>query len=371
MYHLLGEETFQKAIRFYIKDRHLNSTTSNDLYNIFSRVITEVSSEKDAMLFVNTTRCLVENPETPLITIVQDESQKHLFLTKHIIGDSKRDGDTNFQLPINIAFKSNLTFNDTKPTQWFLKEQGSLLIGYENVEWHIINKQQAYFYRVAYDYPNYMLLIQELNGPNYTIIPPETRAQLIDDGLELVFTSDIQITIQMGMLNYLQQEVDYIPWIAGFKSLKYFYETYCGNHLFHRLIFFGQAIMKKAYLAHRITYHYNPSNHIFNLFSGQISAMACRYELFECTNDAIHMFKNTNYDHIPPNIRYAVYCSGLRNSSNSLNIALNRLSELARTQDDYLKNHNEILDILSALGCVNDNNNLDGYVLYYIFSWSE
>lgn len=77
------------------------------------------------------------------------------------------------------------------------------------------------YYRVNYDKENWKLLNDYLNSNNYTKLSPITRAQLIDDALNLARVGLLPYDVALNLTLYLRREVDYIPWQTTFRNLNF------------------------------------------------------------------------------------------------------------------------------------------------------
>lgn len=79
-------------------------------------------------------------------------------------------------------------------------------------DWIVANLQESGYYRVNYDENNWRLLTEELQGDNFEVIHLLNRAQLIDDSLNLARAGIIPYATAFGILEYLEKEIDYVPW---------------------------------------------------------------------------------------------------------------------------------------------------------------
>lgn len=77
------------------------------------------------------------------------------------------------------------------------------------------------YYRVNYDEENWKLLNDYLNSNNYTELSPITRAQLIDDALNLARVNQLLYDVALNLTLYLHKEVDYMPWQTTFRNLNF------------------------------------------------------------------------------------------------------------------------------------------------------
>jgi aminopeptidase N len=77
------------------------------------------------------------------------------------------------------------------------------------------------FYRVNYDENNWNLLINYLESEDYEKIPPVNRAQLLDDALNLARAGVLNYSTALNLTQYLEKEVDYIPWYSALSAFSF------------------------------------------------------------------------------------------------------------------------------------------------------
>jgi aminopeptidase N len=82
------------------------------------------------------------------------------------------------------------TLDDVLPTSYFL-----------------VNLKQTGYYRVQYDEANWMLIANELSHGNFSAIPPNSRAMLIDDAAVFFENKILNIRILLELLKYLEHDV--------------------------------------------------------------------------------------------------------------------------------------------------------------------
>ncbi len=88
--------------------------------------------------------------------------------------------------------------------------------------------------RVNYDKENWKK-ISNLLQQNHSAIHRTNRAQILDDSFALARAGHLEYPIALETTEYLQQEVDYIPWSAALKSFSYIGRMLartsdCGEH---------------------------------------------------------------------------------------------------------------------------------------------
>lgn len=78
------------------------------------------------------------------------------------------------------------------------------------------------YYRVNYDYTNWVRLSKVLNSVQYTNIHVLNRAQLIDDAYHLILENSIELSSDLffDLVGYLKHEEDHIPWYSMARILE-------------------------------------------------------------------------------------------------------------------------------------------------------
>ncbi|XP_029154998.1 thyrotropin-releasing hormone-degrading ectoenzyme-like [Nylanderia fulva] len=131
-------------------------------------------------------------------------------------------------IPITFTTEASLNFNNF--THHFLNlyvsQDLKLLLPFKEGGWMIFNIQQVGYYRVNYDDENWRRISSYLKSDNYTKIHVLNRAQIIDDAFHLMIANQLQTHIFWNLIEYLQQEEDYIAWYPMFKALEYMYGTF-------------------------------------------------------------------------------------------------------------------------------------------------
>jgi len=87
----------------------------------------------------------------------------------------------------------------------------------------ILASRFAGYYRVNYDSRNWQLLGDHLlNSPLQNELPPVTRAQLLDDALNLARGRILGYDVALNMTRYLAtKEMDFVPWKSFHEHLRF------------------------------------------------------------------------------------------------------------------------------------------------------
>ena len=88
------------------------------------------------------------------------------------------------------------------------------------------------YYRVNYDENNWDLLINFLKSDNFKEIPPVNRAQLLDDSLNLARAGVLPYGTALELAEYLEKEVDYIPWHSALTDFTFLNLRLTGHEVY-------------------------------------------------------------------------------------------------------------------------------------------
>lgn len=133
---------------------------------------------------------------------------------------SEVESENLWWIPISYTTQSSPNFNDIGANFWIEGERSVTIsnetapVQWTDEDWIIANLQETGYYRVNYDEHNWGLLIEQLQDDDFEVIHAVNRAQLIDDALNLARADIIPYETAFRLLEYLQQELDYVPWDA-------------------------------------------------------------------------------------------------------------------------------------------------------------
>jgi len=60
-----------------------------------------------------------------------------------------------------------------------------------------------------------------LQSDDYTKIHPLNRAQIIDDAFFFMVSGQLDIMMSLNLIDYLSEEIDFIPWYSIFQALRF------------------------------------------------------------------------------------------------------------------------------------------------------
>ncbi|CRL06584.1 CLUMA_CG019460, isoform A [Clunio marinus] len=218
----IGPSTFTKGISNYLELMAELSAIPEDLYASIQFAVNE-----DYPVDPPNVGVIMNSWEFqsgfPLITVTREGNR--LVFTQSRFYYGNETSDELWWVPINYVVASNPDFTESLPDLW-MDQQPTVILNSANAtkpwtqnDWIVVNIQETFYYRVNYEEDLWNLLINQLNGNDSNVIHLLNRAQLIDDSLNIARAGMISYEIPFAILEYLQREVDYVPWSAANRGL--------------------------------------------------------------------------------------------------------------------------------------------------------
>lgn len=208
--------TWRKGLFNFLNDRAFNYYNADHLYSALQRAVNE-DFPFNPVNVANIMRTWEFLPGFPLITVQRSENEIS-FHQERFFYDN-RTSDSIWWVPINYASASSPNFGVTRPDFWmgtrnFQLQRQSAPKPWAATDWIVVNLQQTGYYRVNYDDSLWSSIIAQLNAPGdgFHAINSLNRAQLIDDSFHLARAGKIGFDVMMRIMNYLERDVDYVPW---------------------------------------------------------------------------------------------------------------------------------------------------------------
>lgn len=198
MMHLfLGEDAFRWGVSNYLKKHKYGNAEQDNLWDC----LTEEAHKQDALPKSITVKQIMDawtlQTGYPIITVERDYDKGTADITQvRYLSDIHRvrsELETCWWVPLTYTTQMELDFNSTEPKAWLECDQHDNSITKtiddvpESNEWILFNIKFAGLYKVKYDPKNWDLLIDQLIGDKYDDINTISRAQLIDDALDLAW----------------------------------------------------------------------------------------------------------------------------------------------------------------------------------------
>lgn len=291
---------------------------------------------------------------SPMIHVIFEKDLKQFQITqkRYLNADSNNIDSSSWFIPLNFAHANNPNFSDTRITHYFENGTSVKIIPTENVddaEWFVFNKQQLGFYRVNYDFENWHNLIRVLNGENYQQIHVLNRAQIVDDVMNFAIDGHVDFDVALGVLMYLRQETDYLPWAAAVNYLDRLDYLLLGSDVHVMLHQFVSHLVSTLYVAHGV--HEKTGEEFLNKNAREIAInWSCRSGNARCLRDAYLQVHSsiTQEKSIPKPLEIAFLCNGIKGSGKAEEFVYYWRKMLDSTDQS------ERLRIIDGVACAND-----------------
>jgi len=316
----LGEDIFRWGVSDYLKDRAYNTATNADLFEFLTKEAKEKGKDIDLAGIMNT---WIKQLGYPVVTFDFDKtsntiklSQEHFLLDPSSV-DHRPESEFNYvwKVPISYVTDSDKDYeNDEHYKHWLNEETGQVTGVKTDSNWIIGNVMERFYYRVNYNQENWDALVGVLDT-NHEDIEVKNRAQLVDDSFNLGRAGIVNQTLFFDITQYLSDEEEYTPWWSASRGFSYINKMYSVT---------GEYGNFKNYMQNQFTPQYNRlgweesnSNHTEILMRSLVVQYACSFGVEDCVTKATDKFnqwmETPEVNSIPPNLRYAVYCTAIAN----------------------------------------------------------
>nr|CAD7438190.1 unnamed protein product [Timema bartmani] len=364
MYLFLGEDVFRKGVNQYIKDNLYGNARQDDLWEMLTTQAHTAGALPEDLTIKAIMDTWTLQTGFPVITAVRDYEHGTATVTqKRFLADVKTDDDDEVSssdescwiIPLSHTNEKEVDFNNTKAKTWVScnKTETQVTEMPSADQWVIFNIKATAAMRVNYDEKNWDLLTKVLNGGKHESINVINRVALIDDVMHLAWTKDLDYKIALGILDYLTQEAEYLPWRTALSNLNVI------NRLLRRTLAYGDF---RTFMKSLLTPLVEKMGHIKKVPTGNqaiklhslIVSWASRMDMGNCRTQARELFREwmessdpDNDNPIPQDVRSNVYCSALKYGGEE---------EWSFAWKRYKKANvaAEKMTLLSALGCTRE-----------------
>lgn len=290
------------------------------------------------------------NKGYPVITPMRMAGGVHLHQRRFLEELTEDVANLLWWVPVNLATKTDPNFGNTSPDFWF-NEKDKHYTPTEAIaddDWFLVNKKQTYYYRVAYESENWQKLGDELTDGDYTKIHEQSRAQLLDDALDLAKYNHIDHKDALHIVKYLKKESAYVPWRAADPALSEFYRMMHNNVKDDYTQDFIREISEEIYKKYGAV---STASDDYHAKLARVLAMkwACRSGNEQCLTDAHELVVKviTEGAVLEPETRTMLYCNGMRGATQeTVTAALDFIGEADPTMRTQFA---------TALGCMHDD----------------
>ncbi|XP_077419547.1 aminopeptidase Ey-like [Vanacampus margaritifer] len=356
----ITEAAFSEGLHTYLEEFKYNNTVYRDLWRHLQTAVDEAGLSLPHSVEVIMNRWILQMgfPVVTVDTRTGNISQKHFLLDPE--SPVARRSQFNYEWYVPITWTKS---GGGVKRHWLLdKEESKPDMALGPDEWLVANINMTGYYRVNYDRQNWERLLAKLNSQHQDI-PLINRAQIIDDAFNLARAEMVSITLALRTTEFLQNEVEYMPWQTAINNLHYFYlmfdrtevygpmQTYMKKQGTRLFTYYENLTANWTKIPDKHTDQYNMVNAISNACSTGIKG--CR----ELTSRWFSDWMKNSTSMISPNLRSTAYCSA---------IAAGGVDEWDFAWDTY-KNASvasEADKLLYALACAKEPWLLNRYLQY-------
>ncbi|XP_025075142.1 aminopeptidase N-like [Pogonomyrmex barbatus] len=246
-------------------------------------------------------------------------------------------------------------YNDFKKTVplHYLEEFNRIELSDSEKKWIIFNLQQTGYYRVNYNFDDWIKIENYLNSDdNYKEIHVLNRAQIIDDAFYFVTSGKLHSSVLWKLTKYLQKDNKYVAWYPIFKII----ERLSFIIPYHsQITYFKETILELlTALLYKIGYMENDNDdpHI-KCLRQEAAKWACVLGDRICKKKALFNLKrhlaNQTHNKLLPWWKKWTYCNGLSVSHIPFDNVFNNLDEMLETENP---------ETMETLACSNNFSDL-------------
>ncbi|KAH8382809.1 hypothetical protein KR009_005331 [Drosophila setifemur] len=303
----MGAENFDTAIRNYLKQYHLSNTEPNNLfYHLYEQWPTSQYVNLEhffadyteqvgyPMLMVNATR------ENHVVNV----EQKRFLLNP----EDGSNATLKYTVPITYATNLEPNFHNLTPAMYLHKPTNILQLYFEDpIDWIVLNLRQSNYQRVLYD-PTLLKGLQvALSATNHSGIPVENRAQIIDDLFNFARVGYIDYAEVFEFLEYLKDELDYVPWYAVFEGLQLVAKRFTPEQLPHFSLYLSDTTNA---VFSRLGVDWSDEDTPLEVANrNNVVTWLCRYQASGCRYQIYAMFSSSGWRKPTPDYRQTYYCA--------------------------------------------------------------
>ena len=360
---ILGFDTFMHGLTYYFNEMKGKAAETSDLFTHLTIVGRNEGAigPSDDIAYIMMDWLIQKN--YPVINVTVDRTDRLAIVKQERFLQSRPDtsGDNHtYQWRIPLTYSEAIpgvsTFDTKSHVLFDYSVDSEITVGLGNQNAPVIfNNKAIGYYRVNYDKDNWDDIIDFLNNdPDFTTIPDENRAQLLDDAYSLAEAGYMSYDRISRLVGYLDREsLDaYVPLSVAIDILE-FVEADTGNsdQYFPVLKATLEAEIVNRYNAIKMVYEATDEFIVLMTKQEIVRAACLTLKDPDCSNDALTEFQKLvnaadpiHGNPINRNLRYAIYCAAIRDGPQSNYDFLNAL------YDDIYEPH-ERLHIRSGLSC--------------------
>ncbi|XP_029650204.1 thyrotropin-releasing hormone-degrading ectoenzyme-like isoform X2 [Octopus sinensis] len=297
---IVGEEKLKEGIRIFLKKYKLENAGEEEFWDCFEKFM-----ERKDLSVKEIMKRWTSQENYPLVTVSGINSGQTVHVMQEAFSYVEEDHGK-WIIPFTLSDSENRTGR-----HFYLQPETSTDISLNKPQWYIANNHG--FYRVNYDTTNWQNLIHQLMQ-DHTAITPVQRTNLISDSWALVKSNKLDVNIFLSLLDYMNKETEYLPWMAFFGATSELFSYSSQSENLPTYLYFFQEKIKNIYQKVAWIDHGLSLND--RMLQNGVINEACRMEHPSCLSKANHLFKrwktNPKENKIPTQFLRQVMCIGIR-----------------------------------------------------------
>ncbi|CAL1548719.1 unnamed protein product [Lymnaea stagnalis] len=328
MRHFLGLGTFQRGMNRYLTSKQYDAASHDDLWSALSQQARTEGKDIDIKSVMDTWTLQMNYPVVTVtrttgradsVTVTQGRYLDNPDTPE--LGKYVSPFNYTWDIPLTFTTSYSPNFNQSdQDVRWLRRNESSKLINLEagslplgSSGWFLANVEQNGYYRVNYQLGNWEALANQLKS-NHLLIPIINRAQIINDAWNLAKSNQVGFETAFKVIDYLDNEREYIPWNAARRELSYINRMLAVNVLYGPFQKFMQNKVNSSYQYFGL--NNTGSSHTDVAARGLITGEACKYGIQACLDTTHALYQqwmaNPSDNPIDPNLRTIVYCNAIQ-----------------------------------------------------------
>ncbi|KAH8324092.1 hypothetical protein KR074_002888, partial [Drosophila pseudoananassae] len=367
LHFLVGTEVFINSLRGFMKSSLKESSNQTLLWIFFQGESDRALSLRQDIRVGPLMESWTLQPGYPLLHVRRNYDKREVTIyQKRFLRNPKGSATgrkpTNHQhcwyIPLTFTTASRNSWAHTLPTDWLTCSHVSpenpltLIEVAKPNDWVIFNLRLSALCRINYDERNWQLLNEALMGENATQIDRLSRAQLLDDVLNLAGAGVVGYFLAFSFLRYLPRENEFIVWNAAARNLEWLFRQLQNTPIIFVFKNFLRGVLEPKFHELFLSNTTNASNTTSttqHTLKTIVLRLACETNLASCESLALKDFSlmNVTENNIPVDQRQTIYCTAIRLGTEADWIELRKLFKSSEMSGERSM-------ILEALSCSRD-----------------
>ncbi|XP_069682405.1 aminopeptidase N-like isoform X1 [Periplaneta americana] len=359
MNYFLGEDTFKRGLTKYLEVHKYNNARQDDLWQQLTFQAHQDGSLPSYMTVKEIMDTWTLQTGYPVVTVIRNYENHTANISQERFLLSYKDPEimskVTWWVPLTFTTQERPDFNATRPRLWLENVQTTMVDELPgDSSWVLFNIHETGFYRVNYDHTNWRLLTESFQN-----LSDVTRAQLLDDALNLALSGQLSYQIALDLTSQLITDVEYLPWSAALTALDHLDTMLALTPAYGNFKKIVLGLLDKVYT--NLEFEDRPQDsHLDLLNRAKVLSWACRLDHHLCVWNAKNKYHQWMFqemgpvasgvketEKISPNQKEVVYCTAIKHGGADVwNFAWKKyLSSNVGSDREHL---------LEALGCTRE-----------------